>query len=103
MAVKQTAPDHRYQSYNKAAYMERLLQYMDDIDDLIGAIGLVSEQLRRIFITITTLVVFLVSIGSGIQLAAWHPSIALATCLLLFVTLLYRSVTAPTNKSLQSI
>lgn len=83
--------------------MERLLQYMDDIDDLIGTIGLVYEQLRRILVTMTTLVVFVVSIGSGVQLAAWHPPIALATCLLLFVTLLYRSVTAPTKKLLRSI
>lgn len=83
--------------------MERLLQYMDDIDDLIGTIGLVSEQLRRILVTMSMLVVFVVSIGSGVQLAAWHPPIALATCLLLFVTLLYRSVTAPTNKPLRSI
>lgn len=83
--------------------MERLLQYMDDIDDLIGTIGLVSEQLRRILVTMSMLVVFVVSIGSGVQLAAWHPPIALATCLLLFVTLLYRSVTAPINKPLRSI
>jgi len=101
--VKQTAPSHCYQSYNKAAFMERLLQYMDDIDDLIGMMGLVYEQLRRILATITTLAVLTISIGAGVQLAVWHPPVALATSLLLFVTLLYRSVTAPTNKPLRAI
>ena len=83
--------------------MERLLQYMDDIDDLIGAFGLVYERLRKFLVTIMTLLIFGASVGSGILLAAWHPPIALATCLLLFVTLLYRSVTAPASKPLQSI
>lgn len=83
--------------------MERLLQYMDDIDDVIGAFGLVYERLRRIVMTIVTLLVFGASISSGILLAIWHPPIALATCLLLFVTLLYRAVTAPSSEPLQPI
>ena len=83
--------------------MERLLQYMDDIDDLIGTFGLVYERLRRVLVTIATLLIFVASVGSGVLLAAWHPPIALATCLLLFVTLLYRSVTAPASKPLPSI
>lgn len=83
--------------------MERLLQYMDDIDDLVGTFGLVYERLRRILLTILTLLVFVISIGSGLLLAAWHPPIALATCLLLFVALLYRAVTAPPSDLLQSI
>ena len=83
--------------------MERLLQYMDDIDDAIGAFGLVYERLRRIVMTIVTLLVFGASISSGILLAIWHPPIALATCLLLFVALLYRAITAPSGEPLQSI
>jgi len=83
--------------------MERLLQYMDDIDDAIGAFGLVYERLRRIVMTIVTLLVFGATISSGILLAIWHPPIALATCLLLFVALLYRAITAPSGEPLQSI
>jgi CHASE2 domain-containing sensor protein len=83
--------------------MERLLQYMDDIDDLIGVVGLVYERLRRLLMTILALLVFTVFTGAGIVLAAWHPPIALATCLLLVVVLLYRAVTAPVGGPLQSI
>jgi len=83
--------------------MERLLQYMDDIDDAIGAFGLVYERLRRIVMTIVTLLVFGATISSGILLAIWHPPIALATCLLLFVALLYRAITTPAGEPLQSI
>ena len=83
--------------------MERLLQYMDDLDDAIGAFGLVYERLRRIVMTIVTLFVFGASISLGILLAIWHPPIAMATCLLLFVALLYRAVTAPSSEPLQPI
>ncbi|MGB5332528.1 MAG: hypothetical protein WBM80_09930 [Woeseiaceae bacterium] len=83
--------------------MERLLQYMDDIDDLIGAVGLVYERLRRLLMTILALIVFTLLTGAGIVLAAWHPPIALAICLLLVVALLYRAVTMPVGGPLQSI
>ena len=83
--------------------MERLLQYMDDIDDVIGAFGLVYERLRRILMTIVTLLISGASISAGVLLAVWHPSIALATCVLLLVALLYRAVTAPAGEPLQRI
>ncbi|MBT8090555.1 MAG: hypothetical protein KJO01_10140 [Gammaproteobacteria bacterium] len=83
--------------------MERLLQYMDDIDDVIGAFGLVYERLRRILMTILTLLIFGASVSSGVLLAVWHPPIALATCVLLLVALLYRAVTAPCTEPLQQI
>jgi len=82
--------------------MERLLQYMDALDDLAGAFGLVYERLRRLFLALIAAITGLVSMASGIWLALVHPPIALATCVLLFVTLLYRAVTSPTHERLQT-
>ncbi|MDH3615256.1 MAG: hypothetical protein OEQ90_02170 [Gammaproteobacteria bacterium] len=83
--------------------MERLLQCMDDFDDLMGAIGLVYERLRRLLLTMLALIIGLASLVSGVLLALVHPRIALATCLLLFVTLLYRVVTSTPSGRLQTI
>ena len=80
--------------------MECLLQYLDDIDDLIGAFGLLYEGLRRLVLALVALAVSLVSVASGVVLALAHPPIALATCILLFVALLYRSVTTLTRERL---
>ena len=83
--------------------MERLLQYMDDIDDLYGAFGLLYEKLRRAVLKLLTLCAGLIIVAAGIALALVHPPIALATCIVLFVTLLYRSATSPARTKIQSI
>ena len=82
--------------------MEFILLYLDDIDDLAGTLGLIYERLRRLFLRVLAALASLVLIGSGIWLALSHQPLALATCLLLFVTLLYRTVTAPTRGHLQA-
>ncbi|MBT8101368.1 MAG: hypothetical protein KJO95_00270 [Gammaproteobacteria bacterium] len=82
--------------------MERLLQYMDDIDDLVGAFGLFYEQFRRLLLMVVALLVSLALIASGVLLAIWHPPSALAACLLLSITLLYRSLRAPSGEPMQS-
>jgi len=75
--------------------MEKLLQYWDDLDDLCGAIALVAEQIRRVFLfgVYTTFVAALQMAAIGLALAT--PPLALAIATILFVTLLYRSVTIP--------
>ena len=78
--------------------MERLAQYLDDLDDLVSAIGLVAERIRKLFFSISFLCISLAAQVGGIILALKHPPLALATALLLFVTLLYRSVTVPFEK-----
>ena len=79
--------------------MECLLQYLDNLDDLYGVAGLLWERVRRaLFMLFAALMVFVVA-GAGIWLALQHPPVAAATSTVLFVTLLYRSVTAPTLKS----
>ena len=73
--------------------MERFLLYWDDIDDLVGAVGLYAEQLRRfVLFTIATLA-FLALVSGFILLALVEPPLAMAAITLLLVTLMYRSVT----------
>jgi hypothetical protein len=75
--------------------MERLVQLMDDFDDLISMIGLISERIRKFCIAvIATCATVALQVG-GVLLALAHPPLALATALLLFVTLLYHTVTSP--------
>jgi hypothetical protein len=74
--------------------MERLLLYWDDLDDLVGAVGLYVEQIRRfVLFTIATLV-FLALVSGCILLALVEPPLAMAAVTLLLVTLMYRSVTS---------
>ncbi len=75
--------------------MECFLQYLDDLDDLYGALGLVWENLRRAVLGLFTLTMLLAGAAGGVALALAHAPIALATGTVLFVILLYRSVTAP--------
>lgn len=75
--------------------MERLLQYLDDLDDLYGMVGLIIERLRRFVIILTSCLLAATVAIAGIWLAQLHPPIASATGTLLFVTLMYRSITAP--------
>ncbi len=75
--------------------MERLLQLFDDLDDLFGAIGLVAEKLRNL-VWLAALVVLATFAGiAGIALALAEPPFALALAILMFVFLLYRTVTQP--------
>jgi hypothetical protein len=75
--------------------MERLAQLLDDLDDLVSMIGLVSERIRRLILTvIATCTTLAIQVG-GVLLALVHPPLALAVAILLFVTLLYHSVTSP--------
>ena len=78
--------------------MEFLLQYLDDLDDLYGSFGLVWERLRRAIIKTASLGMVLAVAAGGIGLALLHPPIAMATSTMLFVILLYRSVTVPSGK-----
>ena len=74
--------------------MERLAQLLDDLDDLVSTILLLSERIRRYFLTaVMALLGLAIQIG-GILLALSQPPLALATALLLFVSLFYRTVTA---------
>ena len=75
--------------------MERVLQYWDDLDDLIGACGLLAERLRRIALFTLSALLFLGFCGAAIMLALAKPPMALAIATLLLVRLMYRAVTNP--------
>jgi hypothetical protein len=73
--------------------MERLLQYLDDLDDLYGMVGLINERLRRFLYALFSYLLLSAGAIAGAWLALLHAPLALATSILLFVALLYRSVT----------
>jgi len=75
--------------------LERLLQYLDDLDDFYGVLGLLSERLREI-VWLASLIAGSVVLGTaGILIALNKPPLGLAMAMLLFVWLLYRAVTNP--------
>lgn len=74
--------------------MERLVQLLDDFDDLVSAFFLVSERIRSRLIYLMAVLALLVLQAGGIILAIVRPPMALALASILFVSLLYRSVTA---------
>jgi hypothetical protein len=75
--------------------MERLAQLLDDLDDLFFMIGLLSERIRKAGVSLLTICAVLVVLAGGVYLALVHPPLALATAIILFVSLLYRSATSP--------
>ena len=77
--------------------MERFLLYLDDLDDLYGMVGLMGERLRRLIFALLVYLMLTMGAVAGMWLAFKHPPIAVATGVLLLVTLLYRSVTSPSR------
>lgn len=75
--------------------MERLAQYWDDLDDLVGAVGLLAERLRRLVLFALNALIYLLLVSAGIQLAFLDPPLAAAVATILAILLLYRSVTQP--------
>jgi len=71
------------------------MQWLDDLDDLVAMFGLLSEKIRNAACSLLlTAVALTVQVG-GVFLALAHPPLALATALLMAVSLLYRIVTSP--------
>ena len=79
--------------------MECLLQYLDNLDDLYGAAGLLWETVRRLLFIVFAAIMVLAATATGTWIALLHPPAAAATSTVLFVVLLYRSVTSPALKS----
>ena len=78
--------------------MEFLLQYLDDLDDFYGVVGLIRERLRETLLRLLSITLTSAVAVAAIWLALVHPPIALATSTILFVILLYRSGTVPSRK-----
>ena len=82
--------------------MERLLQYLDDLEDLFYAAPLIAEQLRRAVQRILFLLASILLQVGGVILALSHPPLALAVVTLMLVALLYRAVIVPMPQSLSA-
>jgi hypothetical protein len=71
--------------------MERIAQYLDDLEDLFYAVALIAERLRRAVRRIVTVFVALATLVLGFLLALSQLPLALAAISLLIVTALYRA------------
>ncbi len=80
--------------------MERLLQYLDDLEDLIYAVPLVAEQLRRAIQRILFLLGGICLQVAGVVLALNQPPLALAIVALMLVGLLLHAVVVPASRAL---
>lgn len=70
------------------------MQCLDDVDDMVAAVRLLGERIRDGAIALLLAGLCIAVQAVAIALALRHPPLALATALLLFVSLLYRSVTS---------
>ena len=70
--------------------MERLLQYLDDLDDFVYAIALTWERIRTFCTLALAAVVTVLAQLLGIYMAIQNPPAAVAFASLLIVALLYR-------------
>ncbi len=75
--------------------MEIMAQWLDDLDDMISSVRLLSERFRNLCIALIVLASSLLVLFAGVWLALEHPPLASATATILLVTLMYRSATAP--------
>ena len=74
--------------------MERLALYLDDLEDLIYAVALKMERIRKaVFLGVLLLFSFTLQF-LGILLALSRPPLALAVVSLTVVGMLYRGVTS---------
>lgn len=72
--------------------MERIAQYLDDLEDLMYAVVLTGERLRRILRRLVAGCAALATLAVGFLLALSQPPLALALVAILMVTALYRAV-----------
>jgi len=72
--------------------MERLVQCLDDLEDLFYAVALKAEPIRqavRFFLFMAASAILQVA---GILVALWNPPLAVAVASLLMVGMLFRAV-----------
>jgi hypothetical protein len=80
--------------------VERLIQYLDDLEDLFYVAPLIAEQVRRAIQRILFLLGSLSLQIAGIVLALTHPPLALAVVALLLVGLLFRAAVIPVPQAI---
>ena len=72
--------------------MERLLQYMDDMDDFVYAVALTWERLRSLCNLVLSIILMSAALALGFYTAVTSPPLAVAVASLLAVTLLFWAV-----------
>lgn len=72
--------------------MERLLQYMDDLEDLVFAVASQGEKIRHLLRFILFAITAVSAQAMSIFLAVVNPPLAVAAASILVVGMLYRSV-----------
>ena len=72
--------------------MERLIQYLDDLEDLLYAIALKVERLREAFQYFVLITASAILQVFTISMALRHPPLALAVASLLMVGMLFHAV-----------
>lgn len=82
--------------------MEVLLQYLDDLDDVVGMFALAAERLRRAAQITLLAGITLATVLSVVMLALTQPPLALAAVSLLAVTMLYRAAVNHTTRPITS-
>jgi len=75
--------------------MERLAQFLDDLEDLFYAVALKAERIRQAFRFFVFMATSAVLQLSGVFIALWNPPLAVAMVSLLAVGMLYRAVIGP--------
>ena len=75
--------------------MECVLQWLDDLDDIVSAVALKAESLRRIALGCLTVSVALIVLTAVIVTAQRFPDVAAAAAALLLAALIYRRGSTP--------
>ncbi len=72
--------------------MERLLQYLDELDDVVYAMALIVERVRTLCGFVFSILLMLTAQAAAVYAAVTNPPLAVAVASLLAVALLYRGV-----------
>ena len=75
--------------------MEVFLLYWDDLDDLLGALRLRGEAMRRRLIRLLKLAAMVVAASGIVLTALYEPPLGMAVLTSTFVAAFYRRVTNP--------
>ena len=80
--------------------MERLVQYLDELEDIVCAVLTIGERIRRALQILFVLTASLLLQVLGVMLALARPSLALAAVALLVAGLLHHAAVAPSGHQL---
>lgn len=75
--------------------MERLMQVLDDLEDVVYAVALAAGRILRAIRALAFMTVSIALQAGALLLALTQPPLGMAVATLLSVTLLYRTVVGP--------